>query len=130
VFRIKSVDDGTVFELGPYDNDYFLASVSATGIRAQARVGRYMAQRLDDLFAYLAANWKGWTGERTWESLEGELRLAATCDRTGHVRINIHLHDGAPALWKVNTSVMVEAGQLERLAEEAVAFDREFVSAV
>ena len=130
VFRIKSSGDETVVELRPYDQEYFLASLTGRGINAQARVGKYMAEPFANLFEYLSTNWKGWKGERAWESLEGEFRLGATADLTGHTRINIHLHDGAPARWEVNTFVEVEAGQLERLAQDAREFDRVMFSTV
>src|SRR4051794_8740100 len=47
------------------------------------------------LFARMAANWRGWPGELTWASPEGELSLRCAQDRTGHVFVRVELRSGA-----------------------------------
>jgi hypothetical protein len=75
------------------------------------------------MFALMAAHWKGWQGEFAWESSEGELTLGCARDRTGHVSIGIVLRSGpSKADWKVEATVVAEAGQLEAIAQEAARF--------
>jgi hypothetical protein len=45
--------------------------------------------QLAGFFAELAASWRGWRGERTYESIEHDLRIVATHD--GHVRLKVRL---------------------------------------
>jgi len=49
--------------------------------------------RLTDFFAGMNDDWRGWTGERTWEALEGELELTARHDG-GHIQIDVMLQEG------------------------------------
>jgi hypothetical protein len=75
------------------------------------------------LFARMSAHWRGWEGELSWSSPEGELTLHCTQDRTGHVAIRVELRSGSPSSdWSVRTTVMAEAGQLEELARQAAQF--------
>ena len=62
------------------------------GLEASSRVSAHYASEFDDLVAFfrqLAADWRGWDGERTYESLEHDLRLTATHD--GYVRLAVQL---------------------------------------
>jgi Family of unknown function (DUF6228) len=48
------------------------------GLDASRRVWAHYATGFDELVAFfngLAADWRGWQGERTYESLEHDLRL-------------------------------------------------------
>ncbi len=77
------------------------------------------------LFADMARQWQGWPGELEWRSLEGEFELRCTHDRRGHIRIGIMLRSNVSNWeygWEVGAAVMVEAGQLERLALDAAEF--------
>ncbi len=75
------------------------------------------------LFAAMAEQWRGWPGELSWESLEGEFRLGCTVDRSGHVAIAVELRSGSPARsWSVQATIGAEAGQLDDLARRAAEF--------
>jgi hypothetical protein len=75
------------------------------------------------MFARMAANWRGWPDEFTWDSSEGELGLRCAQDRTGHVSIRVELRSGPTERdWVVVATVMAEAGQLEELARRAASF--------
>ena len=115
--------------LSALDSNYFLAQTIHPGLDATAPVGSYMSDGLGDFFAELARDWRGWEGTRRWESLEGELTLLAESDRSGHVYVRVHLHDGAPARWMVELRLTLEAGQLERLAAKAREFEELVISA-
>ena len=72
-------------------------------------------------FAELATDWRGWKGERTYESIEHDFRIVATHD--GHVRLKVRLwQSGDPDGWTVETTFRIDAGeQLSRAAAEIAA---------
>jgi Family of unknown function (DUF6228) len=75
------------------------------------------------LFARMAADWRGWSGELAWDLPEGELGLRCARDRTGHVAIRVELRSGpGGGDWTVRATVVVEAGQLEELSRQAASF--------
>jgi len=126
---VQSRDPGASLTLHPHNRDYFVAELRHSGLEAAAQVGTYLSSGLADFFTGLATNWRGWSGRRSWTSLEGELTLGAESDRTGHVYLRVHLHDGAPARWEVEAELVLEAGQLERLASDARTFEQMAFSA-
>lgn len=76
-----------------------------------------------DLFEDLALNWRGWEGIKSWVSMEGELELTATCDRIGHVILNVKIPENLiERRWSAQAGVLIEAGQLDRLAIEVKAY--------
>ena len=128
-FLIESRDPGASVALRPHDRESFLAEVHQPGLHATALVYSYLSAGLGEFFAGLAASWTGWAGVREWGSLEGELTLRAESDRTGHVYLTVRLRRGAPPEWEVEAALVLEAGQLERLAAAARAFERSALSA-
>lgn len=103
--------------------DYFSVEVANPTIRAQTRVYAYHSEGLATLFDEMARSWRGWSGAREWESLEGELRLSCTADGKGHVDIAIRLAESLhPDRRQVQAMALVEAGQLEALAKSIRAF--------
>jgi hypothetical protein len=79
------------------------------------------------LFDDIAKQWSGWKGIKTWDAMEGELRISATSDSTGHITIHFEVPgNNVTACWSAKFTIVVEAGQVERLAKEAhVFFDRQ-----
>jgi hypothetical protein len=75
-------------------------------------------------FEDLAASWRGWIGERVYESIEHDLRLVATHD--GHVRLRVRLWQSAdPDGWTVETVVALDAGeQLSQAARDIASLVR------
>ena len=75
------------------------------------------------LFQELATHWSGWSGPKVWRAMEGELEIAATSDSVGHIKFELKVPTYSEAShWSASAWVVVEAGQLERLAREAQAF--------
>ena len=75
------------------------------------------------LFVAMAEKWRGWDGQLSWGSLEGELTLTCSQDRAGHVAIRVELRSGPMETdWSVRATVWAEAGQLEEMARKATAF--------
>jgi hypothetical protein len=76
-------------------------------------------------FTGLAHDWRGWEGERVYESLEHDLRFAAEHD--GHVRLKVRLWQSSdPDGWSVETRLTLEPGEeLARVAEDLTRFVRD-----
>lgn len=124
VFEVSSRDDQSSLRLEELDSDYFLAELRGLNLTARARVGIYMSSGLAALFAEMAAQWRGWSEAKSWQSLEGELRLSAESDRTGHICLTVTLCEGAPAVWSVVAEITLEAGQLDIVARRALTFEQ------
>lgn len=121
MLQIRSVSDGSLFEIEPDGSDYLVARIRSPKVSAEIRVWLYEdAQSLVAFFVAMAAQWRGWSDEKAWASLEGELELRATIDRAGHVKIDIRMQNtlgGNP--WSLVSSIDTEAGQLEAIAKQA-----------
>jgi hypothetical protein len=114
----------TISNFVPEDESHisesFLVEVKGYGLRTEARASSYMAPDLDSFFASLAGDWKGWKGERTWATLEGEFQFTATTDSLGHVRLGYFLRPPQTGFnWELRGALELEAGQLEAIAKEA-----------
>ena len=103
---------------------YVLARLRVAGLDASLRVSAHYATGFDELtgfFGGLASDWRGWQGERAYESLERDLRLTATHD--GHVRLAVQLHqsnvsDG----WSAAAVIRLDPGEeMTRAAEDVTA---------
>jgi hypothetical protein len=102
--------------------DCFFVRIISLELTAEARIMHPRTSPMpDQLFAEMARQWAGWSGELTWESLEHDLALRCTRDRFGHVTIRVEL--GSDPLeergWTLRIPIVVEAGQLEGLARRA-----------
>ncbi|WP_367312980.1 DUF6228 family protein [Demequina zhanjiangensis] len=77
-----------------------------------AHLGRY--------FATLAEGWRGWDGERTFESVESDLRLAATHD--GRVHLAVMLWESTePRGWQAQAQLRIDAGEQLACAARDIA---------
>jgi len=61
----------------------------------------------------LADDWRGWSGDRHWRSLDTEMGIAARHDGTGHVTLAVTLGGNlsAPNPWSAQVAVTIEAGE-------------------
>ena len=59
----------------------FVVCIEEPGLSAAARVenSRYIPGP-ESLFVAMAESWRGWSGDKSWQSLERELGLTATAD--------------------------------------------------
>lgn len=103
--------------------------LQARGLNASTKIYNYHyahgTQGFTSLFEDLAKNWRGWAGDKRWESIEGDLKLSCSSDSVGHIEILIELSsvvsnpvDG----WDVRGTLVVEAGQLESIAMDVKRF--------
>ncbi len=123
--RLSSAQSDVVLEFSNRDGDLFWAAVSSRDHSATLRVDGYTdAHGVARFFAEAARDWRGWSGDKVWESLVGELRLAMSIDRLGHVTLTVRLrHDfGGPDSWRLDAELSLEAGQLEAIARDAARF--------
>jgi hypothetical protein len=120
---IESCDARSSLALRASDRAYFLADLRGAGLAATALVSRHMSLGLAGFFAGIAADWTGWDGVREWRSFEGELTLHAESQRTGHVHLRVDLRCGTPPDWKAQAGLLLESGQLDRLASAAQEFE-------
>jgi hypothetical protein len=92
-------------------SEYFIVSVTAHNLTASAQVYAWnpFDRGLIHFFDDMAANWKGWSGEKVWSSLEGELGLVCTSDSLGHIEIEVALYD----VWTLKHVLHVDSGQLQ-----------------
>jgi hypothetical protein len=104
--------------------DSFVVKVTRYDLFTATKVwAGYTSSHPAEWFCELAESWRGWQGERQWESMEHELRLVATNDRRGHIALGIQLRSGFSDYdWSVAATIMVDAGQLEGVAKHAVSF--------
>jgi Family of unknown function (DUF6228) len=130
-FAIASVHGGRQLQflgniprgLTGYDGCTFTAKLVGPDVGAAVEVYEIQPQQWSELFRGLAKDWRGWSGERTKESLEGHIRLACTADRTGHVTIRVRLRSMVIGDdWRVEADLRIEAGQLDRLANAATDY--------
>lgn len=102
---------------------YFTATVSDTDLRAVSRVYAYGAASIADLFEGLARDWRGWEGERSGGSIEGDLLLDCTSDRLGHTFVRVTLIAGSyDHDWRAEISIRLDAAQLGGLAKQTRSF--------
>ena len=67
---------------------------------------------LADFFRDLAEHWRGWDGERTYESIEHDLRIVATHD--GHLRLKVRLWQSTdPDGWTADIRVRLDPREHE-----------------
>lgn len=120
---LKSAHDGTTLEFFERGGGYFLVRISGPNMQATAKFYEYEPAHLKRFFSDLAANSKGWPAKKEWGSLEGELALSATADSLGHISLAVQLRSGPyPLDWKLSAMILLEAGQLDRLAASVAAF--------
>lgn len=120
--QIKSSSSDTVLEFSRVEGDYFEACIRSVSHSASRRVCCYTdPEGVANLFADAAAHWRGWSGAKRWESIEGEMALELTADRTGHITLAVTINNdlGVPDSWCLTSQLTLEAGQLEALARDA-----------
>jgi Family of unknown function (DUF6228) len=123
---VRSNDGGHLRVWVVRPRDQWRARIEVGDLEAEAKVyERYSREELhlDRYFADLAAQWRGWEGDKEWEALG--LRLAARHDGLGHVTLDVTLEEDYATAdrWRVRASLAIDAGALDRLAVEARAID-------
>jgi hypothetical protein len=109
---------------GPEWPDYFMAELREPGLDCRTRVAARDpsgVSKFSAVFQEMADSWKGWDGEKVWQSPEGELELRFTMSAVGSITVMVMLRD--PYSWAVTTELGSESGDtLTQLARDAAAF--------
>lgn len=117
----------TLITISHEEIDSILVTITERDLSARQIVYGASSDGFDSLaafFAGLADDWRGWEGERVYESLEHDLRFTAMHD--GHVRLRVRLWQSSdPQGWTVETRLILEPGEeLTRVAESLTRFVR------
>jgi hypothetical protein len=128
-FRLKSASGGAALEFSSLSSRSgqevftYLARLSGGGVSAEVEVYDMAPPRWSSFFADLASNWKGWPGEKRYESLEGHVALSCRADSTGHIRVRVCLRgDIGGSDWRAEDTILVEAGQLAAITRQSEIF--------
>ena len=125
--------------------DAYRISIQAAALLG-ASVTVELRQRFEKFFSEMARDWRGWDDERTFAArapgaLADSLRLAATADGRGHVRLVVEVgHPWLPekqtaeyethvglsdpeegGTWAASVCLVLEAGQLDELAADTAS---------
>jgi hypothetical protein len=121
---IKSAEGGAVLELrNMAKSGTFHVRLRGNGFDGLVEVYAYEPPlHLAAFFRDLATHWRGWLGEKRWESLEHQLSLRGKSDSLGHTRLLVELTGGPEWDWRLSGPILLEAGQLEQLAADVESF--------
>ena len=121
--EIKSSHSATRLRFSDIRGDYFHANLTNPEYSGTVKIWAYTdAHYLVDLLASMAENWQGWTGEKKWSSIEGEFSITCTHDKLGHISLDVEMHQDFEEPWRLRASLLVDAGQLEKIAKDANKF--------
>lgn len=102
---------------GPAPNDGYTATLEIESGQVTCAVHEY-GNGLPGYFADLADSWRGWTGPKTYRSLESELELSAVHNGLGTVTLEVTIRQPWPPEWTVIATLDLDAGaQLQTLAK-------------
>ena len=95
--------------------DYWVATLECPDLTATLVFYELSMDLLARYFDQLAQDWRGWDGERAWESLEHDLSLIATHDGRGTVRLRVLLRTDTldargEGWWRAEASLSIDAG--------------------
>ena len=101
--------------------DYFSVEIISPIIHAVKEVWAYIdAYTLADLLEALASQDKPWENSESWESLEKEFKLLATCTTLGQVTFEIELNQvESIEEWRIRTQLRADFGTLPMIAKSA-----------
>jgi len=121
---IKSSNTSASLTFCERDGDYFSVIFDSPAVKLKKRVWGYTdCQFLVNLFDFMAKEWKGWDGLQSWESIEGEFGLSASCDHLGHVMLHLSFRENdGPEVWQSNVDLGLDSGQTERIAVQVGKF--------
>jgi len=121
---IKSTDSGAKLVFSGIEGDYFVATYDSPEVRVSKRVWGYSdCELFVDLFESMAAEWRGWEGEKIWSSIEGEFSVSGASDKKGHIRLKLGFtkFEGSEP-WKLESILNLEAGLIDGIAKKLRSF--------
>ena len=116
--EIKSCYDSTTLIFTLLGDDHgetaFSAEISNAPFNGRVESSTWHVGPPTLLFQEMARDWKGWSGKKEWAALEGELRLTATSDSSGHITVAVYLSYQSGD-FTASATISLEAGQLDRV---------------
>ena len=121
---IKSSSGGRSLRFSERSGDHYRVSLDGDEVTATTTVWGYTdSDFLVQLFSSIAANWKGWEGEKKWSSIESDLLLVASSDNLGHITLEVSICGNHPDNdWSMSAPVHLDAGGLDKVASDVAAF--------
>lgn len=119
--RIGTATRWIEFTKDPIGPECYVARINSERLSAEALVDFSPNGNPTAFLEDLANNWKGWEGEKKFETYESELIIEASHDGRGHIDLQVYLSTNQEPRnpWNVKALIELEAGDLERLAKEA-----------
>lgn len=122
--ELKASEDGATLTFAvtsrSSEETSFDVLVKTPWFSGKAPASTYFSGSPAMLFREMASEWKGWEKPKTWADLEDRVRLSATSDSTGHIRVAVELR-GADYESGLKATLVYEAGQLERMASDVAS---------
>jgi hypothetical protein len=113
--------EAQVLVIGPRTGEYLPVTLRSDEIQFGITTYLYTdAPRLAQYFEDLAKDWTGWSGTRSWKSIEGDFVLAARHDGIKCVKIEVSLirNQGEESQSTYVGNVQIDLGALSKVAGE------------
>ena len=124
MFSINSTLSSNELVFSSLKNEYFQVELKGE-VTGSIRVWAYTdIKELRGFFRALAKAKKPWEGKQSWVSIEEEFSISVTCSPLGKIVFKVSLWDspGDPEEWKIQSGLVSEFGQLQRIGERAETF--------
>jgi hypothetical protein len=124
-FSIKSNASDRELVFSNLKGDYFQVAIRGFKVSANTTVYAYTdAKGLNNIFQELGKLNQAWNGEKKWESIEGDFSLIITCNKLGHVLLEVSLRilQGHPEEVSVRANIATDFGLLSNIARDAKDF--------
>ena len=124
MFYIRSTESGNELIFDDVKGDNFTVCFKSFELSVKREVWAYTdAHGLSNLFNRLAAHELPWSSTESWESIEGEFSLHATCNSRGVVNFKLCIsNSGNAEPWSFSGNICTEIGQLPSIAKSAQQF--------
>lgn len=123
--EINSAQSSASLRFFAVEGDYFHCTLCGPKYSGTLRVWGYTdSEGLANLFEAFTSDWKRWPKERTWSSTEGELAITCSHDNLGHINLSVRMHHdfGTGEPWRLSASIVVDATQMDGIANDARRF--------
>jgi Family of unknown function (DUF6228) len=97
------------------DEIRFVAKISGAPFTGEVLASTYFKGPPTSLFDDMAACWTGWSGQKSWEAIDGELSLTATTTSLGKVTLLVRMNADSGD-YTATAVLKLEAGSLDRIA--------------
>ena len=125
MFSIKSTSSDREICFSQYDGEDFVVEVKGN-VSGVTKVYGYAphTHNLAHWFSELGRQGEGWKDTKTWESLEGEFKLSASCSSLGqvHFELSLRMLPGANEEAFIQVGLESELGQIEGISNGAGKF--------